>query len=81
VADDDEGRGDHLGRDVGGRARLIGLLVVVIVLVWFALSNRKEVKVDFIVVDAKVRLVYALAFAAALGALADRFTVFRNRRR
>jgi uncharacterized integral membrane protein len=79
--DDDERRGDHLEKDLRGRARLIGLLVVLVVLVWFALSNRREVKVDFLVVDAKVRLVYALVFAAALGALADRFTVFRNRRR
>ncbi|MDQ1533437.1 MAG: hypothetical protein QOF28_1198, partial [Actinomycetota bacterium] len=32
-------------------------------------------------VDAKVRLVYALAFSAALGALADRIATFRNRHR
>lgn len=76
MADDDEGRGE-----TRGRARLIGLAVVLGVLVWFALSNRNEVKVDFLVVDTKVRLVYALAFAAALGALADRFATFRNRRR
>jgi uncharacterized integral membrane protein len=76
VADDDEVRGDRRGR-----ARLIGLVVVLAVLVWFALSNRNEVKVDFLVVDTKVRLVYALAFAAALGALADRFATLRNRRR
>ena len=59
----------------------MGLGVVLAVLVWFALSNRNEVKVDFLVVDTKVRLVYALAFSAALGALADRFATFRNRRR
>jgi hypothetical protein len=76
VADDDEVRGDFRGR-----ARLIGLVVVLGVLVWFALSNSREVKVDFLVVESKVRLVYALAFAAALGALADRLVVFRNRRR
>jgi uncharacterized integral membrane protein len=77
VADDDgEVRGEFRGR-----ARLIGLVVVVGVLLWFALSNRHEVKVDFLVVDTEVRLVYALAFAAALGALADRFATFRGRRR
>jgi uncharacterized integral membrane protein len=76
VADDDEVRGER-----GGRARLVGFVVVLGVLVWFALSNRNEVKVDFLVVDTKVRLVYALAFAAALGALADRFATIRNRRR
>ncbi len=76
MADDDEVRGER-----GGRARLLGLAVVLGVLLWFALSNRHEVKVDFLVVDTKVRLVYALAFAAALGALADRLVTFRNRRR
>ena len=76
MADDDEVRGDFRGR-----ARLLGLVVVLGVLVWFALSNSREVKVDFLVVESKVRLVYALAFAAALGALADRLVVFRNRRR
>ena len=76
MADDDEVRGDFRGR-----ARLLGLVVVLGVLEWFALSNSREVKVDFLVVESKVRLVYALAFAAALGALADRLVVFRNRRR
>jgi hypothetical protein len=76
VADDNEVDGD-----LRGRARLIGFVVVLGVLLWFALSNRHEVKVDFLVVDTKVRLVYALAFAAALGALADRLVTFRNRRR
>jgi uncharacterized integral membrane protein len=77
VADDD----DEVRGDFRGRARLIGLVLVLGVLVWFALSNRREVKVDFLVVESKVRLVYALAFAAVLGALADRLVVFRNRRR
>ena len=72
---------DELRREPGGRARWIGLAVVLGVLVWFALGNRNEVKVNFLVVDTKVRLVYALAFAAALGALADRIATFRNRRR
>ena len=77
MADDDELRSG----DLRGRARWIGLAVVLGVLLWFALSNRREVKVDFLVVDAKVRLVYALAVSAALGALADRIATFRNRRR
>jgi uncharacterized integral membrane protein len=76
VADDDEVPGD-----IRGRARLIGLVVVLGVLLWFALSNGDEVKVDFLVVETKVRLVYALAVAAVLGALADRIATFRNRRR
>jgi uncharacterized integral membrane protein len=76
VADDDE----EVRSDLGRRVRWVGLGVVLAVLLWFALSNRKEVKVDFLVVDAKVRLVYALAFSAALGALADRIATVRRRR-
>jgi uncharacterized integral membrane protein len=75
VANDDE-------LHEGGRptARLIALVVILGVLVWFALGNLERVKVTFLVAHMKVRLVYALAFAAALGALADRFAVLRRRR-
>jgi uncharacterized integral membrane protein len=62
-------------------ARLIAFVVVLGVLLWFALGNVERVKVSFLVVHTRVRLVYALAFAAALGALADRFAVLRRRRR
>ena len=61
--------------------RLIGLVVVLVVLVWFAIVNRDRVKVSFLVVDTHVRLVYALVVAAALGALADRLATFRRNRR
>ena len=62
-------------------ARVIGLIIVVGIFVWFALVNRNEVKVSFIVTHTKVRLVYALIVAAVLGALADRFATFRRNRR
>lgn len=76
MADDDE-----LQADYRGRARLVGLVIVVGVLLWFALANLNTVKVSFLVGRRSVRLIYALAFAAVLGALADRLTVIRNRRR
>ena len=76
MADDDQERGDR-----SGRARLIGLVLVLAVLVWFALVNSRRVPVTFLFVHTKVRLIYALAFAAVLGALADRFATLRNRRR
>jgi uncharacterized integral membrane protein len=76
VADDNE---LHDGRRP--TARLIAFVVVLGVLLWFALGNVERVKVSFLVVHTRVRLVYALAFAAALGALADRFAVLRRRRR
>jgi uncharacterized integral membrane protein len=72
---------DELEADYRGRVRLIGLVIVVGVLLWFALANLNTVKVSFLVGHSKVRLIYALAFAAVLGALADRLTVIRNRRR
>jgi uncharacterized integral membrane protein len=72
---------DELQADYRGRARLIGLVIVVGVLLWFALANLDTVKVSFLVGHSEVRLIYALAFAAFLGALADRLTVIRNRRR
>lgn len=67
----------------GGKptARLIALAVLVIVLIWFGVANRTEVKVSFIVVHSKVRLIYALAVAAILGALVDRLATLIRRRR
>ncbi len=67
----------------GGRptARLIAFVVLLIVLVWFGVANRGEVKVSFIVVHSKVRLIYALAVAAVLGALIDRLATLVRRRR
>lgn len=84
MADDDNDElrsGGLRSGELWSRVRLVGLTLVLVVLLLFGLSNRNDVKVDFLVVDAKVRLVYALAFSAALGALADRFATFRNRHR
>jgi uncharacterized integral membrane protein len=69
--------------DEGGRplARLIAFVVIIVVLAWFALGNRQLVKVSFLVVHAKVRLIYALVAAAALGAIADRLATLIRRRR
>ena len=67
----------------GGRptARLIGFVVILAVLVWFAVGNRDEVRVSFLVVHSTVRLIYALIVAALLGALADRLAILIRRRR
>jgi len=61
-------RGDEVGRR-GISPKAVGALLVLAVLVWFALANRTRVEVDFLVRTYKVRLVYALAVAALLGAL------------
>jgi uncharacterized integral membrane protein len=67
----------------GGRptARLIAFVVLLIVLIWFGVANRTDVRVSFIVVHSKVRLIYALAVAAILGALVDRLATLVRRRR
>lgn len=67
----------------GGRptARLIAFVVLLIVLVWFGVANRTQVKVSFLVVHSRVRLIYALAVAAILGALVDRLATLVRRRR
>ena len=62
-------------------ARLIALAVIVGVLLWFALGNLNHVRVNFLVVHSNVRLIYALAFAALLGAIADRLVTIVRRRR
>jgi uncharacterized integral membrane protein len=76
VAPDDELHDQ--GRPV---ARLIAFAVILGVLLWFALGNVDRVRVNFLVVHTKVRLIYALAFAALLGAIADRLATIVRRRR
>ena len=50
-------------------SRAIAMVIVIVLLVWFALGNSRRVRVDFFFVDRNVRLVYALAIAALLGAV------------
>jgi uncharacterized integral membrane protein len=53
--------------------RLIAIAVALALLVWFGLANSQRVKVDFLVSDRQVRLVYALAVAALLGVVIGYF--------
>jgi uncharacterized integral membrane protein len=66
-------------------ARLVGLGVVAVLLGWFALANRQDVRVHFWLVSATAPVVVVVAIAgvcgAALGALALRRTSGRRRRR
>jgi uncharacterized integral membrane protein len=47
--------------------RLIAIVVALGLLLWFGFANSQRVRVDFLVTDRQVRLVYALAVAALLG--------------
>jgi uncharacterized integral membrane protein len=72
---------NELQREGPPVARLIAFAVILGVLVWFALGNVDRVRVNFLVVHTRVRLIYALVFAALLGALADRLATIVRRRR
>jgi len=77
---------DQLGR--GGRhrrdARLVAGGMAVVLLVWFALVNRQDVRVHFWVVSATAPVVAVVAiagvFGAAIGALAVHRSAGRRRR-
>jgi uncharacterized integral membrane protein len=49
--------------------RLIAIVVALGLLLWFGFANSQRVRVDFLVTDRQVRLVYALAVAALLGVI------------
>lgn len=65
-------------------ARLVAGGMAVVLLVWFALVNRQDVRVHFWVVTATAPVVVVVAIAAvfggAIGALAVRHTAGRRRR-
>jgi uncharacterized integral membrane protein len=48
--------------------RLIGIVVAVVLLLWFGLGNRQYVHVHFWLATRRVRLSFALLVAALLGA-------------
>jgi hypothetical protein len=62
------------------KVRLVAFVVILGVLVWFGVGNRQLVQVSFLFFHGKVRLIYALAVAAVLGALADRLATLIHRR-
>jgi uncharacterized integral membrane protein len=47
--------------------RVVVIVVLVAVLVWWALANSQRVKIDFLVFERRSRLVYALALSALIG--------------
>ena len=61
------------------RARLVGAVVVVALIVGLVLDNRHEVPIGYIVGEAEVRLIWLLLVTAILGAVAA--LLFRRRRR
>jgi uncharacterized integral membrane protein len=51
-------------------ARLVVILVVVALVLWFAFANSQRVTVDFIVTERRSRLIFVILGSAVLGAIA-----------
>ncbi len=60
------------GMSSGERNRLIAGAVVVVLILWFAIANRRRVHVDFILFDRQSRMIYVIIVSAVLGVIADR---------
>ncbi len=61
--------------------RLIGFVVAAILALVFVLSNREEVTVKFLFLEAQTRQWVSLAVVFALGVIADRLFISVRRRR
>ncbi len=57
------------GMDRRRQATLVGMSVAVILLVWFALANLRDVQIDFWVFDRKAPLIVVIVISGLLGAL------------
>jgi uncharacterized integral membrane protein len=55
--------------DRGHQFRLAGILVLGILLGWFALANIRTVRIDFWVVDGQAPLILVIVISGLLGAL------------
>ena len=77
--DPDEG-GKEVGKAAGRRhqARLIGILVVGILLGWFALANIRRVQIDFWVFHRQAPLIVVILISGLLGALIT-FLIMRHK--
>jgi uncharacterized integral membrane protein len=63
-------------RSTGDRRSMVRIIVIVVLvglLVWWALANSQRVRIDFLVGERRSRLVYALALSALLGAVVGWF--------
>jgi uncharacterized integral membrane protein len=74
-------RGDRPGGSLGDRItpRTIGVAVLVVLFIVWAVANGEPVEVDFIVVDTELRLFVALVLAGLLGAGAGYLAATRRR--
>ena len=63
------GGGDEKVVDRRRQVRLVGIVVVVIVLGWFAVANTRRVQIDFWVFHRQAPLILVILISGLLGAL------------
>ncbi len=63
------GKGGGGGADRRRQATLAGIAIAVVLLVWFALANLREVRIDFWVFDRQAPLILVIVISGLLGAL------------
>jgi uncharacterized integral membrane protein len=51
------------------QATLVGVAIAVVLLVWFALANLRDVRIDFWVVNRQAPLILVIVISGLLGAL------------
>ena len=64
---DSDGGGREVDR--GHQVRLVGVAVAVILLVWFAFANLRDVRIDFWVFHRQAPLIVVIVISGLLGAL------------
>jgi uncharacterized integral membrane protein len=57
------------GTDRRRQATLIGVAIAVVLLVWFALANMRDVRIDFWVFNRQAPLILVIVIAGLLGGL------------
>jgi uncharacterized integral membrane protein len=61
--------GDKKGLERRRQATLIGVAIAVVLLVWFALANLRDVRIDFWVYNRQAPLILVIVISGLLGAL------------
>jgi uncharacterized integral membrane protein len=69
---------DNKGLDRRRQATLIGVAIAVVLLVWFALANLRDVRIDFWVVNRQAPLILVIVISGLLGALIGALVMRRS---
>jgi uncharacterized integral membrane protein len=72
--------GGDKGADRRRMATLVGVAVAVVLLVWFALANLRDVRIDFWVFNRQAPLILVIVISGLLGALITALVMRRKSR-